>query len=96
METHPWGGSREGKVSKFQQTFSLAGLWGVLESQWATKLGGKKKDPTEYAPNHISQERSSPDACVSHQRVGVEQEGVGCMFRVRTGPECLEDNLREL
>ena len=28
-----WGGSREGEVSKHQKTLSLAGLWGVLESQ---------------------------------------------------------------
>ena len=32
-----WGGSREGgEVSKQQETLSLAGLWGVLESQRAT------------------------------------------------------------
>ena len=29
-------GSREGEVSKHQETLSLAGLWGVLESQKAT------------------------------------------------------------
>ena len=51
---------------------------------------------TEYTPNHNSQKRSSPDAHVSHQRVGVEQGGAGCMLRVRTRPECPEDNLREL
>ena len=27
---------------------------------------------------------------------GAEQEGVGCMLRVRTRPEYPEDNLREL
>ena len=31
----------------------------------------------------------------SHQR-GAGQGGAGCMFKVRTGPECPEDNLREL
>ena len=32
-----WGGSREGgEVSRHQETLSLAGLWGVLESQKAT------------------------------------------------------------
>ena len=32
-----WGGSHEGgEVSKHQETLSLAGLWGVLESQRAT------------------------------------------------------------
>ena len=30
------GGSREGEVSKEQETLSPAGLWGVLESQRAT------------------------------------------------------------
>ena len=30
------GGSREREVSKHQETLSLAGLWGVLESQRAT------------------------------------------------------------
>ena len=30
------GGSRKRKVSKYQETLSLAGLWGVLESQKAT------------------------------------------------------------
>ena len=30
------GGSHEGEVSKHQETLSLAGLWGVLESQRAT------------------------------------------------------------
>ena len=29
-------GSREREVSKYQETLSLAGLWGVLESQRAT------------------------------------------------------------
>ena len=27
---------------------------------------------------------------------GSEQGGAGCMLRIRTGPECLEDKLREL
>ena len=32
-----WGGSHEGgEVSKHQETLSLAGLWGVLESQRTT------------------------------------------------------------
>ena len=30
------GGSHEREVSKHQETLSLAGLWGVLESQRAT------------------------------------------------------------
>ena len=38
----------------------------------------------------------APDSRLHHQQVGAEQGGVGCMLRVRTGPECPEDNLREL
>ena len=45
-------------------------------------------------PNRNSQ--SSPDARVWHQQVGAEQGDIGCMLRVRTEPECPEDNLREL
>ena len=55
-----------------------------------------KKTPTDYVPNHNSQQRSSPDTRVHHQQAGAEQGGMGCMLRVRTGPECPEDNLREL
>ena len=32
----------------------------------------------------------------SEQGLGAEQGGAGCMLRVRTRPECPEDNLREL
>ena len=58
--------------------------------------GEEKKNHTEYVPNHNSQWRSSPDAHARHQQIGAEQEGMGCMLRVRTRPECPEDNLREL
>ena len=34
-------GSLKREVSKHQETLSLADLWGILESQRATKLGGK-------------------------------------------------------
>ena len=47
-------------------------------------------------PNCNSQQRSSPDAGVHHQQVGAEQGGAGCILRVGTGPECPEENLREL
>ena len=56
----------------------------------------KTKNPTEYAPNHNSQQRSSPDTHIHGQRVQAGQGVAGCMLRVRTGPECPEDNLREL
>ena len=56
----------------------------------------KKKKPTEYMPNHNRQWRSSTDAHVCHKWVGAGQGGTVCMLRVRTRPECPEDNLREL
>ena len=56
----------------------------------------KKKKKTEYAPNRNCQWRGSPEAHFCHQQVGAEQRGTGCMLRVRTRPECPEDNLREL
>ena len=56
----------------------------------------REKKNTEYVPNHNSQWKNSPDAHFHHQRVGPGQGGKGCMLRVRTGPDCPEDNLREL
>ena len=47
-------------------------------------------------PNHNSQQRSSTDARVCHQPLGAEQVVWAALLRVRTGPECLEGNLREL
>ena len=54
----------------------------------------KKKNPTDYTPNF--KQRNTPDAHICQQRAGAEQGGVGCMLRVRTGPECPEGNLRVL
>ena len=72
------------KEEKFpnRRKTSLAGLWGVLESQMATQPGEKKKKKkrkktTNYTPNHNSQQRNSPDARVHQQRAGAEQEGAG-------------------
>ena len=56
----------------------------------------EKKKNTEYAPNCNCQQRSSPNTCVHHQRAVAGQGGADCMLRVRTRPECPEDNLREL
>ena len=36
METHPGEGVVKEEVSKYQETLSPSGLWGVLESQMAT------------------------------------------------------------
>ena len=92
-----WGGSHEGgEVSKQQKTLSLVGLWEFWNLRGQHNWEEKEKKPTEYTPNHNSQWRSSPDAHVHHQRVGARQGGMGCMLRVRTKPECPEDNLREL
>ena len=44
------GSCEGGDVSKHQETLSPAGLLRVLESQRATKPGGKKKKRTEYMP----------------------------------------------
>ena len=68
------------EVSKHQETLSPAGLWGVLESQRASKLGGEKKKTKDYIPNRNSQWRSSPDTRVCHQRVGLNREvQVACL-----------------
>ena len=56
----------------------------------------EKEKKTEYAPNRNIQCKCSPDAPVCHQRAGAEQGGADCVLRVRNGPECPEDNLREL
>ena len=56
----------------------------------------KNKKSTDYVPNRNSQWRSSPDTHVCHQQVGLNREAKGCMLRVRTGPECPEENLRNL
>ena len=47
-------------------------------------------------PNCNSQRRNSPDIRIHQQRAGAEQGSMGCMLRVRTRPECPEENLREL
>ena len=45
---------------------------------------------------------ATPSGEVAQTRIGHQQEpgagqgGMGCMLRVRTVPECPEDNLREL
>ena len=58
--------------------------------------GKKKQQPTDNMPNRNSQQRSSSEARICQQQVGVEQGRQAALLRVRTGPECPEDNLREL
>ena len=83
METYPGESLERQEVYKEQEILSPEGLWGVLESWKATYLGegkNKQKNPTEYVPNHNSQQRSSPDARLCHQWARAEQGGVGCML----------------
>ena len=101
METH----SREGvvKEEKFPNTRKPS-HWRVCGEFW--NLRGhhnleenktKQNKTTDYVSNRNTQGKSSPDARVCQQlRAGAEQGGAGCMLRVRAGPECPEDNLREL
>ena len=96
METRPGKGVM--KEEKFPHN-KQPSHWHVCGEFW--NLRGQhnqeeKKHPTEHVPNCNSLWRSSPDTHVCHQQVGAEQGGAGCMFRVRTRPECPEDNLREL
>ena len=95
-ETRPGEGvMKEEKFPSSRKPFYwwVCGNFGISEGNIT---GRKKKRNTEYTPNRNSQWRSSPDAHVHHQRVGSRQGGMGCMLRVRTKPECPEDNLREL
>ena len=42
--------------------------------------GGKNTKPRKYAPNHSSQQRSSPDAGIRHPWAGTGQGGLGCII----------------
>ena len=80
METCPGEGvMKEEKVSKQQETLSggSVGSFGISEGNITRR--GRKKNPTEYAPNHNSQQRTSPDAPVRHQRAWAGQGGTGCI-----------------
>ena len=88
------------KEEKFLNTRKASHQW-VCGEFWNPRVQNnleekKKTKPTNYTPNHNSQQRSSPDAHIGHQQAGAEQGGASCMLRVRTGPECPEDNLRKL
>ena len=47
-------------------------------------------------PKSNFQQKSTPDARIRHQQVGAEQREAAALLRVRTGPECPEDNRGEL
>ena len=58
----------------------------------------KQKQNREYVLNRNSQQRSNPDAHIRHQQGVLDREtwAASSVLRVRTRPECPEDNLREL
>ena len=92
METHP--GKGVFKEEKFPNTRKPSHQW-VCGEFWNLRgqhnqEGEKKKTLTEYAPPQLPVEK------VAQTLAGARQGGAGCMLRVRTGPECPEDNLREL
>ena len=45
-------------------------------------------------PKSNSQQKSTPDAHIHHQQVGLNREERAALLRVRTGPECPEGNWR--
>ena len=65
-------------------------------------MGGRgenhHKKTIDYTPNLNCQLRISPDAHLRHQQGVLDREtwAASSVLRVRTRPECPEDNLREL
>ena len=59
METHPGEGVVKFPHSRKPSHRQVCG--GFWNFKRATKLGEKKKNPTEYVPNHNCQRRSCPD-----------------------------------
>ena len=47
-------------------------------------------------PNTNFQQSGSLDAHIPTSKPGLDREAWAALLRVRTGPECPEDNLREL
>ena len=74
------------------------GSFGISEGYITRRKKKKTKNPTEYTPNRNFQRRSSlvtgmhPAPAIG----GLDREAWAACFRVRTGPECPEDHLREL
>ena len=91
------------KEDKFPNTSKPSHRWVYKEfwnlrgqHNWEEK---KKKNPTDDPPNCNSQWRSSPEAQMiasTTSKQGLNREARAAFHRVRTGPECPEDNLREL
>ena len=76
--------------------------FGISESNTIRKE--RKETPPTPPHTHLTvklqvETEKWPDTHGHHQRVGTRQGGVGYLIGplgVRTGPECPEDNLREL
>ena len=93
-ETRP--GKGVAKEEKFPNTRKPSHRW-VCGEFW--NLAGKhnregKKRTHSLCASCDFQQRGSPDAGVGQKQA--EEGGAGCGLRVRTGPECPEDNLGEL
>ena len=89
METRPGEGAvKEEKFANARKPSlaDLLGSFGISEGN-ITGEEGRGIQPTEYAPNCNCQQRSSPEACLRHQRVGAGQGGASCMLRLRIRPE---------
>ena len=91
METRPEEGVMK---EKFPNTRKPSHQW-VCGEFWNLR-GQHNQEGKKAPPNCNSQQRRNPDASVHHQGAGAEQGGKGCTLRVRTRPECPEDNLRVL
>ena len=88
----------EGVVKKFPNTMKPSHQQ-VCGEFWNLRGQHNQKGEENLQNTHLTatpKQRSSPDACIHHQQAGAQQGGEGCMLRVRTRPECPEDNLREL
>ena len=100
-ETHPWEGVL--KEETFLNTRKPCHLrafgefWTIRgQNNWKGE-GKKKKNKTQTAGlNCNSQQRNSSDPGFCQQRGGAGQGGASCKLLVSTGPECPEDNLKEL
>ena len=100
METHPAEGVLKERFPNTRKPShqQVCGEFWNLRRQHNQEETNKQtnKKSIDYTANCNSQWRCSPDAHVCHQCVGAEQGGGGYILKVRTGPECSEDNLREL
>ena len=101
METCPGKGVlKEEKFtnSRKPSRWRLCGQFWNLRGLHNQEEKKKNKKPTEYTPNRNFQRRSSlvtgmhPAPAIG----GLDREAWAACFRVRTGPECPEDHLREL